>query len=115
MVGGFIVKGHRVGARFAKVIDILLGLHDHQMTIEGQRGEPAQIGDDLGPPGDIGHESAVHRVEVQQIGTGGFDQRDLVGDRGEVGGQQRRRDLDGRLDRIIDVQRSLFRLSRRAR
>ncbi len=56
-----------------------------------------QIADDLRAPGEVGNEAAVHHVEVQVIGAGPFDQRDLFGDAAEIGGKQRRRDSHQRV------------------
>ena len=45
--------------------------------------------------GDVGDEVAVHHVHVNQIGAAALDGGDVAPERGEVGGQNRRRDLHG--------------------
>ncbi len=92
----FVVERDDVGAGLTKIVDVLLGLDDHQVAIERQRGQLAQIGDDLRAPGEVRHETAVHRVQVQRICAGSFDHFDLVRDVGEIGREQRGREFDRR-------------------
>ena len=47
-----------------------------------------------GPDRDVRHEVAVHHVDVDPVGAGALDRRDLVGEAAEVGRQDRRRDHD---------------------
>ena len=77
-----------VGARFAEIVDVLLRLDDHQVTVERQFRQPAQVADDLRSPGEVGNEAAVHRVEMQRVRAGRLDHGDLPGDVGEVGREQ---------------------------
>jgi hypothetical protein len=44
--------------------------------------------------GEVRDEVPVHQVEMEQIGARRLDIGDLVGEPGEVGGQQRRCDAD---------------------
>src|SRR5262249_58917834 len=46
------------------------------------------------PDRDVRHEPAVHDVDVELVGAAGLDARDVGGERGEVGREDRRRDLD---------------------
>ena len=48
----------------------------------------------VGPEGDDRHEMPVHHVEVDPVGAGGLDRADLLGELGEVGRQDRRRDAE---------------------
>jgi hypothetical protein len=87
MRGRFPVHRDHVAAGFAEILDVTFGFRDHQMRIEGAPGEPAEILDDLRAPGDIGHERAVHHVEVHVVGACRIDQSDLLRDGGEIGGE----------------------------
>jgi hypothetical protein len=87
------VERDDVGTRIAERVDVPLRLDDHQMTVEGQCRQAPQVANDLHAPGEVRHEPAVHRVEVQFVGAGALDHRDLGCDRGEVGAEQRRHDL----------------------
>ena len=67
--GRLEVKGDDVGAGLAEVFDVAFRLDDHQVGVERARRQLAQVADDLGSPGDVGDEAAVHDVEVQVIGA----------------------------------------------
>ena len=51
------------------------GRDDHQVHVERQVGHAAHGLDDRHAVGDVRHEVAVHHVEVQGAGAGGFDGR----------------------------------------
>src|SRR4029077_937850 len=69
-------------------------LGDHQVAVERQRGVLEQRLDDGQPEGEGRHEVVVHDVHVQPV-RGGGDRGGLVGEPGEVSGQDARRDLNG--------------------
>jgi hypothetical protein len=46
------------------------------------------------PDGDVGHESAVHYIDVNPVGSGGIYRPYLIPKTREVGRQNRRRDDD---------------------
>ena len=48
-----------------------------------------------GPMVRFGHEVAVHHVDVELVGAGRLHPRDRLPERGEVGGQDARRDPHG--------------------
>ena len=50
--------------------------------------------DDLRPERDVGHEVAVHDVDVDAVGAGRVDRAHLLAEPGEVGGEDRGRDLE---------------------
>src|SRR5207248_7840488 len=75
----------RVGER----LEVVAGVVDHEVTIEVERGVGAQRLHDWRPDGEVGHEVAVHHVDVEQVGLG-CDVVDLACERGEVRGQNRR-------------------------
>jgi hypothetical protein len=68
-------------------------LVDHQVAVNRQRGVLEQRFDDGQAQGQVRHEVVVHDVHVQPVGDGGH-RGGLVGQPGEVRGQNARRDLD---------------------
>src|SRR5213078_2391519 len=75
-----------------KVLEVPFGLHDHQVTIEGQVGELADRFYNLGAKGDVGDELAVHDIDVNPIGATRLAHRNLVRQSCEVGGEDAWRD-----------------------
>src|SRR4030095_13242641 len=68
-------RDHR-GSRFGEVVDVQIGIGDHQMTIERQVCCLAGGFDHQGPNRDVWDEVAVHNIDVNQSGSptlGGFD------------------------------------------
>ena len=59
-------------------------LADHQVGVEEQIAVLAELGDDRGADGDIGHEMAVHDVQMDHPDAGGSHDGDLVRQPGEV-------------------------------
>ena len=104
-----------VGARPHEIADGALRLHDHQVDVEW---EPRTLADGLHhhrADGEIRHEVAVHDVDVKLIGPARFDPLDVVGERREIGREDRRGDLHGRiLTEPRRVHRSLPRRKRTA-
>ena len=47
---------------------------------------------------------AVHDVDVNQVRAATFDRRDLLAERGEIGGQNRRGDLDRSAQRLTSSE-----------
>ena len=62
----FLVHRNPVGARIGERRNVLVGILDHQVTIQRQLGHLAQRLHHRRPDGDVGHEVAVHHVHVQQ-------------------------------------------------
>ena len=90
---GLLVDRDHVCAGVEKTIDVALRLFDHQMAIEPQLAHFTAGLDDCGPHRDVGHEMAVHHVEVEKVGAL-FNGGDFLREFREVGGEQRWRDLD---------------------
>ena len=90
----FVMKGNELRAGLDKLIGVTFGLDDHQVRVERQVRQLAQIGDDLRAPTDVGDEGAVHRVEMEHVGAAGFGRGDLLGDPREVGSENRRCQTD---------------------
>ena len=70
-----------------------VGVFDHQVTVERQRGVLEQRLDDGQAEREVGHEVVVHDIHVQPVRDGG-DRGGLVGEPGKVRGQDARRDLN---------------------
>ena len=65
------------------------------MHVEGHfRMRPERL-HDRRPDGDVGHEMAVHHVDMDQIGARGLDRLDLCAQPREIRGKDRGRDSDG--------------------
>src|SRR5262245_8200677 len=88
------VDGDLVGAGGREIGQVALGLHDHQVDIEGQAGSLTDRLYHHGADREVRHEPAVHDVDVEQVGPGGLDLGDIVGEGSEVCGEDRGRDLD---------------------
>ena len=85
--------GHEIGARGDEVRQVPFRLDDHQVHVERQPRALADRFDHDRADREVGDEAAVHHVDVQLIRETGLDARDVVGERGEVGRENRRRDL----------------------
>ena len=69
-----------------------LGLLDHEVHVEGEAGPLPDGLDDGRADGEVGDEVAVHHVHVEQVRAARLHARDGLAERGEVGGQDARRD-----------------------
>ena len=58
------------GPRLGEVGDAELGLHDHEVAVQHLVGDGAEGLDHEGTDGDVGHEAAVHHVDVDPLGAG---------------------------------------------
>ena len=65
------------------------------MDVERQACALAQRFDDDRADGEVRDEATVHHVDVELIRRAGLDARDIVGERGEIRGQDGRRDFHG--------------------
>jgi hypothetical protein len=89
------VPGTGLGVRGSPPVRLL----DHQVTVERQRGVLEQRPDDGQAEGQVRHEVVVHDVHMQPVRDAG-DRCGLVGEPGEVRGQDTRRDLNGHKGRV---------------
>ena len=106
MQAGFDVDGEEVGPGADEGLDVALGFDDHQVDIERQpRALPDGL-DDGRSDGDVRHEAAVHDVHVKLVGAACLDARDRVAKRGEVGGEDARRDLHASADLTLSPRPS---------
>ena len=83
-----------VGAGVGEVVEQHRRVVDHEVAVEEQLGALAQRAHHDRPDGEVGHEVAVHHVDVEQVGGLG-DPLHFGREVGEVGGQDRRRKLHG--------------------
>ena len=84
-----------VAARLGERLELALGLLDHQVDVERERRRAAHRFDDERAEGDRRDEAAVHHVEVDVVSAALLGRPDLLREAAEVGGEDRRRELDG--------------------
>ena len=89
------VHGDHRGAGLGKGLDVPIGVGNHQVHVERHARDPLQRAHDRNPDGDIGDEMAVHHVDMNQVGAAAFDGGNRVAKGGEVGREDRRRNLHG--------------------
>ncbi len=97
MRGRFGVEGDRVGAGPGELIELAVGLLDHQVDVQHTAAVVDQIGDrggDQWTDRDRRNEGSVHHVEVDDPGAGVHDLFDRRAEPGEIGREDRRRDPD---------------------
>ncbi len=73
---GFGVNGDDVAAGFGEGCEIGIGRGDHQVAVEHLVGAVADCLDDGRAEGDVGHEMAIHHIEVDPVSAcfgDGFD------------------------------------------
>ena len=81
-----------VGAGPHEVVEVALGLDDHEVHVQRLGGGAAHCLDHHRPDANVGNEAAVHDVDVNPVGTRGVDRANLLGQAAEVGGEDRRGD-----------------------
>src|SRR5580704_9787018 len=83
----FAMHRDRIGARFDKNPDVLFRLADHQMRIERELGDFANRFQNRHTHRDVGHEMAVHHVEMKQVRSGTLDGANFLAESREVGSE----------------------------
>ena len=78
-----------IGAGGDEGFEVGIGGGDHQVRVERGAHARAEGGDHVGAQGDVGHEVAVHDVDLHPVGAGGLDGGNLLAEAGEVGGKDR--------------------------
>lgn len=84
---GFVVNGHVFGTEGGNLVDKLLGLHDHEVHVErlcGVAGNCLKHGE---AKTDVGHEYAVHYVEVNPLAGAVVEHLGIAFDIAEVGAE----------------------------
>ena len=84
-----------IAAGLGEGLQIGIGRRDHQMGVEDLFAVRAHRLDDVGAVGNVGHEMAVHHVEMDPVGAGRVDGADLFAQLGKIRSQDRRRDGEG--------------------
>lgn len=64
------MDGDDVSAGLGEVGHAELRLHNHQVAVEGLVGDWAEGVNHQGADGDVGHEAAVHDVDVDPVAAG---------------------------------------------
>ena len=98
---GLDMHGNDVGARLGEGFEIRIARRDHQVHVERFFGVRPDRFDDVGPDGNIGHEMAVHDVDMDPVGAGGVDRVDFVAQFCEIGGEDRGRNDQRALHGIL--------------
>lgn len=93
------VHRHEIGPRNAQGSKQADGVRHHEVTVEPQFGGCTQGADHRHPEGQVRDEMSIHDVDVQEVDIW-LHARHLIGEVGEIGGQQRRCDLDGHDRRV---------------
>ena len=86
------MHGDDVGAGFGEGFEIRIARRDHQMHVERLLGVRPDRFDDIRPDRNVGHEMAVHDVDMDPVGAGGIDRAHLFAEFCEIGGEDRRGD-----------------------
>ena len=107
---GFPVHRHRVGTGLGEGAQVALGLADHEVDLEGEVGLAAKRPQGVGPEGEVGHEVAVHDVDVEPVGAAPLQPVDRLRQPAEVSGEQRGGD-----DQAVDAARPRAGHGRRVR
>ena len=66
-----------VAAGFCKGLEVGIAWRNHQMGVEDFLAMRPHRLDDIGTVGNIGHEMAVHHVEMDPVGAGRIDRAQL--------------------------------------
>ena len=83
---GFDLNGQNIRPRLREILDVPVGVLDHKMNVQGKLRDLAHRLDHKRPDRDIGHEPAVHDIDVDPVRTGVFDRLDLVTQPAEIRG-----------------------------
>ena len=78
MFGSFGVYYYHIRAGIGKIIDILLGIVDHQVTVKKEIGDLTDLFNDRRAKGQIRYKGTVHHVDMHPVGPGSFDFFDFV-------------------------------------
>ena len=89
---GLRVDGDDVGAGLGESIEERVDRRDHQVDVERLGRVRAERFHDGGPDRQVGHEMAVHHIDVDPVGAGLIDRTHFLAKAGEVRGEDRRRD-----------------------
>src|SRR5689334_25157600 len=88
MRAGFRMHQDMVGPGISERRDERIDRLDHQVHVERQSAMWTEALQDRRTEADVRHEMAVHDVEMQPIGSGGLDRRNLLAQTREIRSQQ---------------------------
>ena len=83
-----------VGAGAGEIVEVTLGLDDHQMDIDRLLRRLAHGLDDDRADRDVRHKAPVHDIDMDPVGSRPIDGAHLLGEPAEIGRQDRRGDDD---------------------
>ena len=113
---GLGVHDDDLAAGLDVLVHQLVGVHHHQVRLEGDVDVRPTGLDHVGPEGQVRHEHAVHHVELDPVDAGLLERDALLAEPGEVGRQDRRGDLDvSGAHRVTFCARPVARSGRRSR
>ena len=78
-----------VGTGLGEGFEIGIARRDHQMHVKQLVAVRTQRLHDIRADGDVGHEMAIHHVDMDPVGPGLVDRAHLGAEIGEVGGEDR--------------------------
>ena len=84
-----------VRAGFGEVLDVLLGLNNHQVHIQRLAGHRPQGLHDHRSNGDVGHKAAIHHIDVNPVSAGLVNRPHVLSKLGKVRGKDRRGNNQG--------------------
>ena len=87
---GFVVHIHHHGTQGLDLRDKLLGLHDHEVYVEGLLAQASYMLEHWEPKRDVGNKHAIHHIEMEPVGLTTIDHINIACQIGKVGSQQRR-------------------------
>ena len=77
-----------------KFLDKGIGIRNHQVRLQRQTRHPSQRVDDWRSHRKIGHKMSIHHVDVNAVRPGSLSLGDLIAKVSEIGGEDRRSELD---------------------
>ena len=86
---GLGMDGDDVGARLGEGVEEGIDRRDHQMDVERLGGVRPKRLHHRRADREVGHEMAVHHVDVDPVGAGLVDRAHFLAELGEVGGEDR--------------------------
>ena len=87
MAACFLMDGNPVGPGVGEVGNVLVGILNHQVAVENGGGGLAERLHDGRAERDVGHEVAVHDIDVDDRASTSDGTLHLIGKVGEVGGE----------------------------
>jgi hypothetical protein len=90
IVVAFPVNQKRIGTSFGKLFQVKVRVRNHQVGFQCQPSNWPEGLDDHRANRNVGHEMAIHHVDMNPIGTGLLRVRHLLAQTGKISGENRR-------------------------